>query len=106
MPSVRLNRVLDFIDENLARDIRLQELANVAGMSLKYFCELFRESTGLSAHQYVLRRRIERAKQFLRNSSFTVATVSAATGFRDQSHFTKVFRRLLGVTPVQFRSAG
>jgi AraC family transcriptional regulator len=105
MPSVRLNRVVDFINQNLAREIRLYELANVAGMSLNYFCEQFRETTGLTAHQYVLKRRIQRAKQFLHNPDFTVAMVTAATGFTDQSHFTKVFRRLVGVTPVQFRLA-
>jgi AraC family transcriptional regulator len=105
MPSTRLNRVVDYINQNLAREVRLYELANVAGMSLNYFCEQFREATGLTAHQYVLRRRIERAKQFLRNRDFTVAMVTAATGFTDQSHFTKVFRRLVGTTPVQFRAA-
>lgn len=105
MPAARLNRAVDFINQNFARDIRLQELAQVAGMSSNYFCELFKESTGLTAYQYVLQRRIERAKQYLRDPNITVATASAATGFADQSHFTKVFRRLVGVTPAQFRLA-
>jgi AraC family transcriptional regulator len=103
MPSVRLNRVLDFINHNLARDMRLQELAQVAGMSPNYFCEMFKDSTGLTAYQYVLRRRIDRARQYLRDPKITLAAVGVATGFADQSHFTKVFRRLVGVTPAQFR---
>jgi AraC family transcriptional regulator len=105
MPTARMNRVLDFINQNFARDLRLWELAQVAGMSPHYFCELFKQSTGLTPYQYVLRSRIERAKQYLRDPRITVAGAGAATGFTDQSHFTKVFRRLVGVTPIQFRSA-
>lgn len=105
MPTARLNRVLDFINQNCARDLRLRELAQVAGMSPNYFCEQFKERTGLTAYQYVLRRRMERAKQYLRDPKFTVATVSVATGFTNRSHFTKGFRRLVGLTPAQFRAA-
>ncbi len=99
MPSARLNRVLDYINQNSSRELRLWELANVAGMSPHYFRQLFKQSTGMSAYQYVLRSRIDRAKQFLRDPKFTVAAASAATGFSDQSHFTKVFRRVVGITP-------
>jgi AraC family transcriptional regulator len=105
MPTARLNRVLDFINQNCARDLRLRELAEVAGLSSNYFCEQFKESTGMTAYQYVLQRRIERAKHYLRDPKFTVASAGAATGFVNHSHFTKVFRRLVGVTPAQFRAA-
>jgi len=101
--SVRLNRTLEFIDQNLARALRLWELAQVAGMSPSYFCELFKLNTGLSPYKYVLRRRIERAKQYLRDPKITLACAGAAVGFADQSHFTKVFRRIVGVTPMKFR---
>lgn len=106
MPSVRLNRVVEFMNENLARDLRLSELAQVAGMSPHYFCQLFKQSTGYTAYQYVLRQRIDRAKQYLRDPKITLAVASAATGFADQSHFTKVFRRMVGLTPTQFRANG
>jgi AraC family transcriptional regulator len=104
MPRVRLNRVLDYVNQNFARELRLSELAQVAGMSPAYFCELFKQSTGLTAYQYVLRRRIEQAKYYLRDPNMTVAAASTGTGFASQSHFTKVFRRLVGTTPVQFRA--
>ena len=87
-----------------ARDLRLSELAQVAGMSPHYFCQLFKQSTGHTAYQYVLRQRIESAKRYLRDPKITLAVASAATGFADQSHFTKVFRRMVGVTPAQFRA--
>jgi len=104
MPSVRLNRVVEFMNQNLGRDLRLSELADIAGMSPHYFCQLFKQSTGCTAHQYVLRQRIERAKNYLRDPNITLAVVSTATGFADQSHFTKVFRRWVGVTPANFRA--
>ena len=104
IPATRLNRVLDFMRQNYGRDTRLWELAQLAGMSSNYFCKLFKQSTGLSPHQYYLQQRIARAKEFLRNPEMTVSQVAGATGFADQSHFTKVFRRIVGVTPAQFRA--
>jgi AraC family transcriptional regulator len=103
MPTMRLNRTLEFINQNLGRDLRLWELAQIAGMSPNYFCELFKASTGMPPYQYILRCRIERAKQYLRDPKFTLACAGAAAGFADQSHFTKVFRRIAGVTPMKFR---
>jgi AraC family transcriptional regulator len=103
MPTMRLNRTLEFINQNLARDVRLWELSQIAGMSPSYFCELFKVSTGLSPYQYILRCRIERAKQYLRDPKISLACAGAAAGFADQSHFTKVFRRIVGVTPMKFR---
>jgi AraC family transcriptional regulator len=103
MPTVRLNRVLDFMRQNYARETRLWELAALAGMSPHYFCELFKKSTGLSPHQYSIRCRVDQAKIYLRSRQFTIRQVAKATGFVDQSHFTKVFRRIVGVTPMRFR---
>jgi AraC family transcriptional regulator len=104
MPTARLNRVLDFINQNFAQDLRLWELAALAGMSPHYFCELFKASTGLTAYQYVLQCRIEHAKRYLRDPELSVGDVGVAAGFSDQSHFTKVFRRMVGVTPMKYRS--
>ena len=104
MPTARLNRVLDFINQNFAQDLRLWELAELAGMSPHYFCELFKASTGLTAYQYVLQCRIERAKRYLRNPQLSVGDAGVAAGFSDQSHFTKVFHRKVGVTPMKYRS--
>jgi AraC family transcriptional regulator len=103
MPTMRLNRTLEYISQNLARNLRLWELAQIAGMSPNYFCELFKASTGLSPYKYILRCRIDRAKEYLRDPKVTLACAGAAAGFADQSHFTKVFRRIVGVTPMRFR---
>lgn len=103
MPTARLNRVLDFMRQNFAKETRLWELAELAGMSPHYFCDLFKKSTGLSPHQYFVRYRIECAKILLRGPQFTIGQIGKASGFQDQSHFSKVFRRIVGVTPTQFR---
>ena len=87
MPGRRLRRVLDYIGENLARDLGVTKLAGVAGMSPHYFSELFRKSVGRAPHQYVLLQRIEHAKEALRNPKHS-----------------RAFRRLVGATPRQFRA--
>ena len=104
MPSARLKRVLEFIEANLGEDISLSALAEVASMGPHYFSDLFKQSTGLSPHQYVLRRKMGRAKEHLQNPRISVVEVSAILGFADQSYFTKVFRRALGATPTEFRA--
>lgn len=103
MPPPRLDRVLDYIGEKLGENLSLSALAEIAGMNLFYFARLFKQSTGTSPHQYVLEQRMQRAKQLLRNSPITIFEASVRTGFVDQAHFTKVFRRLVGVTPTEYR---
>ena len=99
----RLKRVLEYIDANLADSLVLDRLAEVAGLNLYHFARGFRQSTGLSPHKHVLRRRIDRAKELLRDSRLSVLEASASTGFVDQSHFSKVFRRIVGVAPSKYR---
>ena len=104
MPGIRLNRVLEYIRANIGKDLKLSALAEIANMSPHYFSELFKQSTGLSPHRYVLRAKIERAKEYLRDLRVNVFEASVLTGFADQSYFTKVFRRVVGVTPTEFRA--
>ena len=99
-----LNRVREYIDTHLGEKLELGELASVSGLNLFHFARAFKQSTGESPHQYVLRQRVERAKNLLRDPQSTVLSASALTGFVDQSHFSKVFRRVVGVSPSEFRS--
>jgi AraC family transcriptional regulator len=103
LPRTRLNRVLEYIDANLSEELSLPILSEVAEMSLYYFVRLFKQSTGLSPHRYVIEQRIKRAQGFLRSPKMTVIEASARTGFVDPSHFTKVFRRVVGLAPSQYR---
>jgi AraC family transcriptional regulator len=104
MPGRRLRRVLDYIGENLPNDLGVRELARVAGMSPHYFSELFRRSVGRPPHQYVLRRRIERAKESLRNPRRSILEAGLSAGFQNPSHFARAFRHVVGMTPRQFRA--
>ena len=105
LPRARLNRVIEYIEANLDREIALTGLAQTAGMSAHYFSELFKQSVHVSPHQYVLRRRIDRAQKLLNDPRVTVLEAAVRSGFSDQSHFTKIFRRIVGVTPTAYRAA-
>jgi AraC family transcriptional regulator len=103
LPQYRLKRVVDYIDENLSGDLALAELAAVAGMSPHYFAELFRQSTGKAPHRYVLLRRIDRAKEYLGDPRRTIIQAGLDAGFQNPSHFARVFRKWVGISPSRFR---
>ena len=98
-------RVIDYIHANTDANVSLVAMAQIARVSPSHFVLLFAKATGLTPHQYVLRARIDRAKLYLKDEELGIAEVSRLTGFRTQEHFTKVFRRIVGVTPREFRSA-
>jgi AraC family transcriptional regulator len=98
-----LRSVVDYVGDNLVHDLTLDELAGVAHMSPYHFSRRFKRSTGLSPHQYVVRRRVERAKELLINTELTLHEVALSVGFADQSHLAKHTKRLLGVSPKFLR---
>jgi AraC family transcriptional regulator len=104
LPGYRLKRVLDHIGDNLAEDLSLTQLAAIAGLSPHYFAELFKRSTGYAPHRYVLLQRIERAKQGLRDTGGSVLAAGLNVGFQNPSHFARMFRKLVGITPSRFQS--
>ena len=104
LQAYRLRRVLDYIGDNLAADLSLSELAAVAGMSPHYFAELFRRSTGEAPHRYVLLQRLERARQGLSDTKGSILEVGLDVGFQNSSHFARVFRKFVGISPSRFRN--
>lgn len=104
LPKHKLIKVINYIHDNLAHDLSLVELADIISTSTNYFVELFKASTGLSPHQYVTECRIERAKQLLANQELSIKDVMQRSGFRNQSHFTKTFRRYTNTTPKVYRN--
>jgi AraC family transcriptional regulator len=104
LPRVRLRAVVEHIEDHLDTSPTLEEMAGIARVSPYHFARQFKTATGLPPHQYVIMRRIERARQLLQaDDNVSLAQVAAIVGFSDQSHLTHHFKRLVGVTPGQFR---
>ena len=104
LPSSRLRRVTEYIQQNLGKDLTLDALAAVVYMSPYHFARLFKRSTGVPPHRFVIRQRIARARAILVTSELSVAQISRVVGFRTPSHFTTVFRRATGITPRGYRT--
>ena len=105
LPACRLRRVTDYVQQNLDKDLTLAELAAVLYMSPFHFARLFKCSTGVPPHRFVVRQRITRARTCLAMEGQSIAQISRMVGYRTPSHFTTVFRRALGVTPGAYRAA-
>jgi AraC family transcriptional regulator len=102
----RLRAVVEYVEENLDAGLTLQQMAAAAHLSVYHFARQFRATTGLPPHQYVIARRVERARQLLeQNRDLPLAEVAASVGFSDQSQFSHHFKRLVGVTPRQLRTS-
>lgn len=98
-----LRIIEEYIDAHLERDLNVQELASQLGISPSHFTRSFRNSTGLSPHGYVMRRRLLRAQELLANTELALIEIALSTGFADQSHFCRRFHRLVGMSPRTFR---
>jgi AraC family transcriptional regulator len=99
----KLKQVISHIEDNLESELSLAEIAQVAGVSVSHLKTLFRRSTGTPVHQYILRRRVERAKLLLQDQNLSIAQIAFATGFAHQSHLARHMRKILGVTPAVAR---
>jgi AraC family transcriptional regulator len=99
----QLRRVTDFVADNMAGEIGLEDLCRQAGVSRFHFARMFKQSTGETPHRWLTARRIEAARTLLRATDKPVGAVAADTGFASQSHFGQCFRRATGLTPSQWR---
>jgi AraC family transcriptional regulator len=95
----RLKQVLSLIEDQLADDLSLEQIAAVAEVSASHLKALFRRSMGIPVHQYVIQRRVERAKTLLLRDDLSMADIALAAGFAHQSHMARHMRRVLGMPP-------
>lgn len=102
LPQYKLQQIIDYIHDYIDSDLSLNELANSVQMSPHYFSRLFKETTEFTPHQYVIRCRIERAKDLLKKGKSSIAEIAIKVGFVDQSHLHRYFKRLVGITPKAF----
>jgi len=103
MAGHRLRQVLSYIEDHLGRELSLREIAGVAGVSVSHCNAAFRKAVGVPVHQYVIQRRVDRAKTLLGEGSLSIGQIAVETGFAHQSHLAYHVRRLLGVSPLSLR---
>ena len=107
IPPRRLARIVEHIRKNLDTPLAVGVLSRLAEMSQSHFSKMFKLSTGMAPHQFVLQERINRAKELLRQDDAKIVDVALEVGFENQAHFTTVFGNFVGMTPRQFqRSSG
>ncbi|ODH02938.1 hypothetical protein A4S05_22015 [Nostoc sp. KVJ20] len=103
LTHTRLQQAIEYVHAHLDRDLSLAEIAGVVNISPTYFANLFKGATGISPHQYVVQQRVEWAKLLLLKTNLSIADIALQVGFSNQSHLTRHFKRLIGVTPKQVR---
>jgi len=103
LSTAALGRASEYVEEHLGENLSLAALAGAVGLSPYHFARLFRESTGLSPHQYVIRRRVERARLLLATTDRSLTSIAHDVGFASGSHLATHVRRLLGVSPSRLR---
>ena len=103
--SAALRRVRDLLESEYARTVAIRELADIAGLSTFHLIRVFRASFGLPPYKYLEQIRIQQARRLIR-LGFPLTHVVHATGFSDQSHLTRYFKRIVGVTPGMYARAG
>lgn len=103
IPPRRLARIVEHIRKNLDTPLAVGTLSRIAEMSQSHFSKMFKLSTGLAPHQFVLQERINRSKELLRQDDAKIVDVALEVGFENQAHFTTVFGNFVGMTPRQFQ---
>jgi transcriptional regulator GlxA family with amidase domain len=98
-----LQRVREFIEQHLEGNISIEALATVAGLSKYYFARAFKQSEGITPHDYVMQCRVRRAQELLAGTDLPISEIAVAVGFSDQSHCARRFREHIGLTPSRYR---
>lgn len=101
----QVRRVLTYVDSNLHTPIRNRDLAVVARLSEFHFNVAFRQSVGHAPHEFIIRRRMERAQGLMLSTDKALSEIAVECGLADQSHFTRLFRRIVGESPAAWRRA-
>ena len=99
----RLQKALAYINDRLSENLSLAEIAQEIDMSQHHFCRLFKQSTGIAPYQYVIKQRVERAKQLLLQNQLSIAEVAQEVGFSEQSQLSRHLKRSTKLTPKQLR---
>ena len=100
--NYKINQGINYIQAHLTENISLETIANYLGISRYHFCRIFKQSVGLTPHQYMIQQRVEKAKVMLREGKLSISDIACVCGFSHQSHLNYHFKKLTGVTPREF----
>lgn len=103
LPPRVLRRIREYINGNIDQRISVELLAGIANLSVCYFVRAFKQSMGITPHDYLIRQRVERTKELLFGTDMPLSEIALAAGFADQSHFARRFRQHVGVSPRDYR---
>jgi len=103
LPPRVLQQVREYVDAHVESSISLEVLAGIAGLSISRFAHAFGQSEGMTPHEYVMQRRVQRARELLARTDLPLAEIACASGFSDQGHFTCRFQEHVGTTPSNYR---
>lgn len=100
-----LEKIKQYISDNIAEHITVSDLAQVVGVSKFHFVRVFKTLTGYTPYQYLLSQRVLYSKRLLENEDISISSVAYRSGFSNQSHFTTVFKRAIGMTPKRYKDS-
>jgi AraC family transcriptional regulator len=103
LPQSQLERVIDYMKANLTQELSILDLATLTNMSESHFSRSFKQSVGIAPYQYLIQQRVERAKQLLKQQVISISDIALDCGFANQTHLTKVFRQITGMTPKAYQ---
>ncbi len=103
LPSFKLRRATEYINDNLGKSVALSEIASALAMSPYHFARVFKRTTGVAPHQYLIERRVECAKSLLRETDLSITEIAHRIGCTNPSHFSMLFHRATAMTPSMFR---
>lgn len=104
LPPYKLKQAIDYINDNLDRQIKIKDVARLIDISQYYFCRLFSESTGVSPYRYVIQQRIVKAQNLMKNGKLSLSDIAYECGFSSQSQMTQHFHKCVGVTPKVYKN--
>ena len=103
LPPRTVRRISEYIDNNIEQRITVEVLANLACLSVSYFVRAFKQSNGVTPHEYLMRRRVQLTIKLLSDTDMPLSEIAHAAGFVDQSHFARRFRQHVGMSPRDYR---